>query len=165
MSAPVLFIALMVLATCHAIARGGGPERLAAAALILATCGTVLVDRGAGFTYAQIRWGLLWIDACLFLALTAVALTADRFWPMWMAALQFVAVAVHAERAYEPGILPLAYWWLIGKLSYPIILLLVAGVERHQSRLRAALPEFDWTASRRKAGDSSAVSRGSEPEN
>src|SRR3546814_4609403 len=68
---------------------------------------------------------------------------ADRFWPMWLAAFQLVAVASHGASAYNPGILPVAYWWIVGKISYPMIAILVIGTlrrsEEHTSELQSLM--------------------------
>src|SRR3546814_5986569 len=67
---------------------------------------------------------------------------------MWLAAFQLVAVAAHGASAYNPGILPVAYWWIVGKISYPMIAILVIGTLRHDRRKRLGGPEFGWTHER-----------------
>src|SRR3546814_4852591 len=70
---------------------------------------------------------------------------------MWLAAFQLVAVAAHGASAYNPGILPGAYWCVVGKISYPMIAILVIGTLRHDRRKRLGGPEFGWTHERHRA--------------
>lgn len=146
-----IFITLMLAVTVHAAFRGGAPERLAGVAMLAGTALTVVADTGSTLLFRHVEWPLFWIDTGVFAAFLAIALRADRFWPLWLAALQFIAVAAHGARGFDPQILPVAYWWLVGKLSYPMILILCIGVERHQARLRHGYAEKDWSRCRAPA--------------
>lgn len=146
-----LFIILVMLLAVQAACRGGAPERLASAAMLVATVATMLANSGMALPFRGIEWRLLWIDAALLAALVLIAMFADRFWPLWVAALQALAVAAHAARGVDPRILPFAYWLLLGKLSYPMILLLGIGIERHQWRKRRGFPELAWSHSHPQA--------------
>jgi len=91
-------------------------------------------------TYQQVVRPLLVIDLAMFVGLLAIALAADRYWPLYTAALQLLAVALHGVRAYDPVILPDVYARLGGELVYPLLLALVLGTRRHVRRR----PETDW---------------------
>ncbi|MCW1986004.1 UNVERIFIED_ORG: hypothetical protein M2348_001736 [Sphingomonas sp. R1F5B] len=130
------FLLLITAVTIHAALRGGVPERCAAAAMVLAAIATSLTDVKAPLPFRTVQWQLVWIDAALLVVLLVIALTANRFWPLWIAAIQCLALGAHASRAFAPDILPLAYWLIVGKLSYPMLLLLVIGTERHHRRSR-----------------------------
>lgn len=140
-----LFIVLAMLLAAQAAWRGGAPERLASVAMLVATVATLLANADRALTFRQTEWRLLWIDASLLAALALIAMFADRFWPLWIAALQALAVAAHAARGFDPQILPFAYWLLLGKLSYPMVLMLCIGTERHQRRKRRGFPEVAWS--------------------
>jgi hypothetical protein len=140
-----LFIILVMLLAVQAAWRGGAPERLASAAMLVATVATMLANTGRALPFREIEWRLLWIDAALLAALVVIAMFADRFWPMWVAALQALAVSAHAARGVDPHILPFAYWLVLGKLSYPMILMLCIAIERHQWRKRRGFPELAWS--------------------
>ena len=144
------FLVLIILLALHAAWRGGAPERLAAAAMLSATVATSLTNLQVALPFREVQWPLVWIDAVLFVALFAIALMANRFWPLWVAALQCVALAAHAARAFDPGILPLAYWWVVGKLSYPMLFLLMVGTERHYRRRRGGARDPAWSITRRR---------------
>ncbi|MFT4054924.1 MAG: hypothetical protein QM681_10490 [Novosphingobium sp.] len=128
----------------HAVWRGGAPERLVAAALLAAACATAIVT-AQSTPFRHIEWAVFWIDLALTCTLMAIALRADRFWPMWITAMQCVALAGHGARGFDPHLLPLAYWLLIGKLSYPMMLILFLGTERHHRRTRSSGPQMAWS--------------------
>ncbi len=145
-----VFSGLLILAAGYAQWRGGAPEKLAAAAMFGAMLATLWVGSRAP-SFKGTQWELLVVDFGLFMALCLLANFADRFWPMWLAAFQLVAVAAHGASAYNPGILPVAYWWIVGKISYPMIAILVIGTLRHDRRKRLGGPEFGWTHERHRA--------------
>lgn len=134
MTQALIFIVLLVLAALLAVWRGGAPERFTSAAMLIGAAATALANANTALGFRGIEWQLFWIDAAVLGAFVAIAMYADRFWPLWLAALQCIAVAAHGARAFDPDILPIAYWWLIGKLAYPMILILCIGIERHHRR-------------------------------
>ena len=93
---------------------------------------------------------LLVIDSLTLVALIAVALCADRYWPLYVAAMELLTVALHGVRAYDSTILPYVYARLEGELSYPLFLLLVIGTRRHVRR--GAETSWSWQMRRERAG-------------
>ena len=144
---------LLFLVSAYAQRRGGAPEKLAAACMVIA----MLTTFWAGLShpsYRGVQWDMLLIDFGLFVALSILAGLADRFWPIWLAAFQLVTVAAHGVSAYNPGILPVAYWWIVGKLSYPMVAILAIGTLRHHRRTLEGLQEHAWTYQRHEAASS-----------
>src|SRR3546814_14924405 len=98
--------------------------------MVIATMGTFWAGL-SNPSYRDVEWAMLLIDFGLLLALSAIAGAADRFWPIWLAAFQLVAVAAHGVTAYNPAILPVAYWWIVGKIAYSMVALLAIGTRGH----------------------------------
>lgn len=113
--------------------------------LLLAAAATLATPMVPGVSYFTVFVAVLWIDLALFLGLTAVSAFANRYWPMWMAALQLFAIATHLARAYDPHFWAAAYWLVTTKIAYPMLLLLFVGTVRHRRRLRMGLPERSWS--------------------
>ena len=84
------------------------------------------------------------VDTALLLALIALAVRANRFWPMWVAALQLLSLGIHTTVAIYPTILPSVYNRTAGAIAYPMIVLLIIGTARHYRR-RAHTDEQDWS--------------------
>lgn len=146
----LIFVGLLAIVAGYAQWRGGAPEKLAAAAMVAAMAVTLWLGSSSP-TFNGIQWPLFLTDLTLFVALCLLAMFADRFWPLWLAAFQMVGVAAHSASAYNPAILPVAYWWIVGKISYPMLAILAVGTLRHDRRKRLGSPEFGWTAERHRA--------------
>jgi hypothetical protein len=64
-----------------------------------------------------------------------LALRAERFWTLWIAALQIIGTAGHAVKFVDPEIIQRVYAFILAVWAYPVLLLLVIGTRRHQKRL------------------------------
>lgn len=126
---------------------GGAPERwlisVFIATMVAPMWGVYLLDIGAAeispFAPAIIMLDLL--AATLFIA---VALNANRNYPLWVAGFQLVAVVAHVVRALVDSVSPLAYAILVIGPSYAQLLLLLGGFARHVMRTRRYGRYRDW---------------------
>ena len=151
------FMILLFLVAAYAQWRGGAPERIAAICMVIAMIATFWAGL-SNPSYRGVQWDMLLIDFGLLLPLLILAGAADRFWPIWLAAFQLVAVAAHGVTAFNPEILPVAYWWIVGKIAYPMVAILAIGTRRHHRRARGGIREYAWTYQRHRA-----VSRHTQP--
>lgn len=141
----LVFDVLQLSACVYALKRGGMPERWVAAMMAVAATASAMVPIHAHSSYNSVEWIRLGIDAALFLALLALAVRANRYWPLWMASLQLIALGVHGVRGYDLTLLPRVYARVLGEISYPMILLLVIGTYRHQIRLQRRGADESWS--------------------
>lgn len=140
-----LFNLLQFAATSYAVTRGGGPERLVGSAMLAATLMTRVAQSEMATRFAGIEFGVFAIDAALLVALLYVAVHADRYWTMWMAALHALGTGAHLVRLVDEDVLRFVYALLTAAWSYPMIALLVAGTFRHRRRLREDGRDLDWS--------------------
>lgn len=77
--------------------------------------------------YQHIEMSVLAVDFGLLLGLLALALTSDRFWPMYAAAFQLLALLVHFGSLTEQGNFAWAYAVALIFWSYAVIGALLAG--------------------------------------
>ncbi|HEV2570021.1 hypothetical protein [Sphingomonas sp.] len=140
----IFFNLLLLLASGYAVWRGGAPERIVGVSLLLAGLLTRLAYQPFAVRFVAVDWGVLAIDLALLAILLAVALYADRFWPLWLAAFHALGTGAHLVRGLDYRIEPVAYAILLAAWSYPMILLLVIGTARHARRKRDG-PERDWS--------------------
>ncbi|WP_380783505.1 hypothetical protein [Sphingomonas sp. R86520] len=136
-----VFYLVQIIITLLAIRRGGAPERIVGLALLSATIGTTLIPFEPHQTFHGINWYALYIDGVLLAVLLVIAARADRYWPLWLAALQVVTIGIHGVRAYDPFFLPIVYARLAGDIAYPMLALLLVGIVRHDRRSGDA----DWS--------------------
>ena len=85
------------------------------------------------------------IDLVTLVALAAIAARADRFWPLYVSALQLLTLGIHGVKAYQPALVHWMYGGASGKIAYPMLALLAVGVLRHRRRLTQHGSDPDWS--------------------
>ena len=142
----VLAFNLLLLATCgYAISMGGPPERWVGLALLLAAASTILVHMPrVDVHFRSLETELLIIDGALLAALFAVAIRANRYWPLWTTAIHATAVAVHIAKAINPSIVWPIYATAASASSIPIQLILAWATFRHRRRLKRFGNDAPW---------------------
>lgn len=119
------FFSLLILfaSVAVAIVWGGRDERLTAAAFVAATFLTWLLDSQYGDTQLDV----LVVDVALLAGLVTLALTSDRFWPLYATAFQLIGTMVHVASMTETG--DFAWAYAVGLIfwSYAVIASLMVG--------------------------------------
>lgn len=89
----VLFWAATVLFVCSlTLWRGGRDERLAMSAVVI---GWLLTLVAIHFRFARTEWGILAVDIMMLTTFVWIALRSSRYWPIFTAAFQLLAVMTH----------------------------------------------------------------------
>ncbi|MEG3088387.1 hypothetical protein [Sphingomonas sp. PB4P5] len=140
----ILFNVLLGATALYAFVRGGAPERVVAVAFIAAATASFAARPLADARYQDTEFGLLLIDVALLAVLVAVALWANRFWPIWIAAFQLFALLVHIAMLYQQDVLPIVYFVVISRIAYPMLLMLMVGTTLHFQRLKRHGADPDW---------------------
>jgi hypothetical protein len=144
----LLFFNALLLGCCgYALWRGGPPERIGAGIFLVATILTVVAASGPARRFSSVESGILIVDAVMLAALLILALRAERYWPIWVTALQAIGTAGHAVKLADPGVMPLAYAFILALWSYPMLLLLALGTWRHQQRVARFGSDRSWSSS------------------
>lgn len=129
---------IVLLASCgYALWRGRKYERLAAMVFIAATVLSILARSPLHGRYSGIEISDLVIDSAVLVAVVAIALVSDRFWPLWAAGLQLVDSMSHMLKAIQPSLIPAVYGAAERFWSYPILLILLVGAWRQHHRAMA----------------------------
>ena len=129
-------LAFLFLAIASAWRWGGGPERAAAAAI----ASMYVLDPiyhaiwGQVTTYDQINSGHLIIDTIAWIAMVAIALRANRWWTLWLAAAQTISVLSHFLRGATSAMYPWVYAAMGRGPSWLEIGLLFVGTALHHRR-------------------------------
>jgi hypothetical protein len=134
----VIFDIVLLLSCLVAWRRGGTPERAAAALLFSAAALSWLVLGDGKHRFSHAEWGLFGIDFVLAISLVTLALRADRYWPMWLSALQIVSVLMHPAFGLSQNKMAFAYAIASIFWSYPMMLILMVGSMRHYVRVKIA---------------------------
>lgn len=129
------YYALLALCLCFALVRGGRPERIGAAILVVGSVISLTLVWSRPDRHRAIETGVLLIDVVCFAAFTILALRADRFWPIWVSSLAGLGILGHAGRWYlGPDIGRGAYNISLVIWSYPILAVIAIGTFNHQRR-------------------------------
>lgn len=139
------FVGLFLLASIYALARGGSPERLGTAFYVTAYVATIVAAIHRNSAFSGIEWRVFATDALLALALVGLAMYANRYWTIWAASLQIVAVMAHFAKLVVPDIAAKAYAMILTTWSYAALPLLIAGTWRHRSRIKQFGEDLDWS--------------------
>lgn len=131
---------IIVCAILFAIAlyRGAAPERILAGALLAVPLLDIVCHRvfGPPGPYDTIYIGHLLLDAALFVVVYAVALRANRVYPLWLGGAQIIALVSHFTRAALIRSAPIAYAIMDRIPFYIQILAMVLGLAFHIRRER-----------------------------
>jgi hypothetical protein len=140
-----LFVSIQVATSAYALWRGGAPERIVGALMPIAFIGTVAFQSQFPVRFHGVELGIFIVDCALLIALLAVALRAERYWPIWMTGLQAVAVAAHLATMVSP-VMPIAYALMLSFWTFPMMAILVAGTWRHRRRMAVRGADRSWSS-------------------
>jgi len=127
----IAFALLLVACTIYALARGGRPERLGALTMFVGCVLTLAVNSPLSERYASVEMAILVIDAAMLAIFAAIALTSDRYWPLWVTALQLLVVLAHIAKLADPEMLRNGYGFVMAVWSYPQLLAIALGTRAH----------------------------------
>jgi hypothetical protein len=142
-----MVLALLVLATALLAWRSGGaPERAIAKALLVMAGIDGLREIFTGSQDPATGFDLIHAlrDALVLIWLGAIALRANRFYPLAMAATALIAVLAHLLRGAGWLNSNTAYQALITTPSFILLLVFWIGLARHSHRTGKRGPYPDW---------------------
>lgn len=130
------FIFALLLCVVYASFVGGRTGRAGSVIFIAATAFSALAAM-MNPTWASTSYALFAVDSGCLLALAALALHSNRFWPIWAVGFQTVAVATHLATIWIPDIVPKAYQAMLSFWSIPILWVMVAGTRKDRRYQKA----------------------------
>jgi hypothetical protein len=142
------FLVFFTFVTAFSMWRGGGPERIVSVSYIVALAGSAtvgIVHMPGGFRAVPIQ--VFVVDVLLLVALSVIAIRANRWWPIVAAGCQLIAVLVHVVKLMQPTMIPNGYAFLVTIWSWPMVALLGLGTRAHRRRLAQAIIVPDWKPS------------------
>lgn len=126
----ILYGILMWSVCLYAFYRGGWAERLAAAGIIAATYLTALVLSPLAVRYHHIELATVIVDTALLALLLFISLRTEKFWPLWLSAMQGLTILSHMA-PYVPHVIPWAYHRAIAVWIYPQLIILFYVTRHH----------------------------------
>ena len=139
----ILFACLLAACLTYSIVRGGWPERLGMLILTIGSVLTPLVNSPLQQRYSSIEFGVLAVDVGVLFAFLALALSTDRYWPLWTTALQLLVVLAHLAKWADPLMFRVGYGFIMAVCSYLQLLVMALGIRaHHRARLKRAAGRF-----------------------
>lgn len=130
---PIFYGLIMWAVTIYAFRKGGWEERAAAIGIVICSYASVLVaSRNGSFEHFEVSVAL--VDLTLLIALQLIALRSNKFWPLWLTAIQGVTVLGHLVPLI-PGAQAATSHNAVSLWSYPVLLIIAFGI---RSQLVAA---------------------------
>ncbi|MFM5883903.1 MAG: hypothetical protein ACKOQ3_00990 [Novosphingobium sp.] len=131
----VLQDALVVIVAVMCWRYGAGPERYSASVLVVASIADKLLHFivGRGATFTSLETGHLVYDLATLAAFLAIALKANRCYPLWLSSIQGIAVMGHFAAGLKTAA-PTPYAVMAIMPSYLLILTLYFGIRAHRRR-------------------------------
>src|SRR5688572_21872331 len=95
-----------LLACCAYVAlRGAAPEKIGAAIILVGSILSTAALTSPARRFTSVEVGVLLVDVAAFVALLVLSLRAERFWPLWVTALQSIATVAHAVKLIESDLI------------------------------------------------------------
>lgn len=141
----LIYFLMLVGCGLFAVLRGGAPERWGTGALVVAVIATVWSPVFGFGRFETIEYGIASADAAFFCAVVVIALRAQRYWPLWIAAIMADVLRTHLL-VLVPGVVPWSYAVMNAAWNYPIPPILAVAAWRHQSRIRQYGSDPAWNS-------------------
>tara|TARA_A100001391_G_scaffold78331_1_gene50550 strand:- start:10760 stop:11227 length:468 start_codon:yes stop_codon:yes gene_type:complete len=121
----------------YAFYRGGPPEKCASAILLGMVVLVVIypIAFPQGGEYDSVEIGYFLIDLIAVLAFAALALKANRMYPLWLLAAQLISLMMHLTRDINVAMPGIVYFILMRAPSYILIVALAVGLYCHRKRI------------------------------
>ncbi|MEN3336982.1 MAG: hypothetical protein V7647_658, partial [Acidobacteriota bacterium] len=133
-----MFIAayLATFAACsfYAWRAGGAPERIGVATLCAAVAASEAVSRTVHPTFLGVEWGYTLVDGLALVGFTVLACRAQRYWPMFVAAILLDQILTHLLML-SPKLMPFSYSVMLAIWSFAKPPIIAVGAWRHRRRL------------------------------
>lgn len=132
--APTLYWSLLLACCGYAMWRGRREERTVASICLVATVSSLWALPPITDRYLELETGVLIVDVVVMAGFLIVALTSDRFWPLWVAGLHLTGGLAHIFKGVDVGLMPEAYAAAARFWAYPILIILAIGTYRRPHR-------------------------------
>lgn len=126
---------------------GGGPERAVAATWLFVFEIPEWINQlvsAEGHQLADVDYFLASLDLLAGVSWIAIALCANRTYPLWIAGMQLLAMTAHVARGLADAISPVAYITMVIAPGWFQLFFLAGGVICHIFRKRKYGAYRDW---------------------
>lgn len=134
----------LIVGCGYAFVRGGPPERWGAVSFFATAVLSNLVAFASQRHFMTPDLGLMAVDLSYFAAAVVLALRAQRYWPMWVAALQLDTMLTHLLK-FSSFAAPFSYAVALWLWALPIPVMIGVGAWRHHQRIKQWGSDPAWS--------------------
>jgi hypothetical protein len=158
---PIFYWIVLTLCAAYTIGRGGAPERAGMLIIGIGSIVTASVASAKAARFHTVETGIFIVDLVVLAAFVALALRANRYWPLWVAGFHLVGVTSHLAMIASAVVVPRVYAFVLALWAYPMLAIMVVGATRHRRRLAQFGEDLAWASllSARRAGQDPARER------
>ncbi|MEI9851558.1 MAG: hypothetical protein WDN24_12755 [Sphingomonas sp.] len=139
------YIGLAVGGCAYAIRCGGAPEAIVGAIVLAGLVADPVLHLLLRARFETVDPTHLVLDIGRFTGFAAVALLANRFWPVWISAFQLLAVGAHIAKAMDLAIHPVVYAAMGVMWSYGMLAVLILATHYHRRLLARGATRRSWS--------------------
>jgi hypothetical protein len=130
-----LFYLIVLIAACsYAGWRGGWPERTGAAIMVVGSVLTVIAANSFYPGWNSPEAGIFVVDLLVLAAFGNLALSSDRYWPLWVTSFHLIAVTIHLASLVDRSVAALAYASAQEFWAYPMLAGIAVGTWNFRRR-------------------------------
>jgi hypothetical protein len=142
-----VYYALFAVCGLYVLIKGGAPEKVGTSILAVGSILSIAEVSSPAGRFGSVEIGVFLVDVATLLAFLALALRAERFWPLCVTALQAIGTSGHAAKLLDPGVIRSAYAIVLSLWGYLMLLLIALGTWNHQRRLARNGVDKSWSNS------------------
>jgi len=132
-----IYNTVMLAALALALRKGDEPEQLTALVMMTSLFGDRINHWLLGTpNYFTVNPGHFVLDGWMLIVVVWIALYANRGWPLWIGALQLIAVAGHMAKLFDVSAIRRGYWAMVAVPGYVQLLVLWIGLLAHIRRVK-----------------------------
>lgn len=140
----IAFAATFLVCLIYVYSAGGGPERLAILAQLVAFLLSIVAISFRWMRFEGLPLGLVMIDVALAVALTFLSLKANRLWPIVLAGMQVATLFAHLAKILSFPLPAAGYAIFVQFWGWPMLIVTALGTYNHRARIEKYGPERDW---------------------
>jgi hypothetical protein len=122
----VLVWSLLALCSAYAAAMGGTAGKIGAALNVSATVATLVASQAG--VWSETHYPVLVVDLLLMVALYALAIKSNVYWPIWAAGFHLITMAGHAATVIMPDFRSSLYYTFNGMWAVFVQMAMVWGI-------------------------------------
>ncbi len=118
----------------YAFFRGGKAEKVVALGILLNVYLSILAFAPFAARFRHVELPVMVLDTALIVLLLVVSLKSEKFWPLWLTAMQALGTLSHLA-PLVPHMIPWGYGNAVALWMYPMLIVLGITIHRtHRDR-------------------------------